>query len=120
MDLTNSTSQPWLNPAKYWGGLSTATAALDTPFGAVSVPALAHNAHDMLERANGTTIRVASKSIRVRGVIEQVLTLPGYAGVLSYTLPEALWLAETIDDVVVGYPSVDRAAIGRASCRERV
>lgn len=65
----------------------------------------------MLRRANGTTIRVASKSVRVRGVLDAVLALPGYAGVLAYTLPEALWLAETIEDVVVGYPTVDRAAI---------
>lgn len=111
MQLSAPTTEPWLDPARYWRGLTTATAALDTPYGAVSLPALAHNAHDMLRRANGTTIRVASKSVRVRSVIESVLELPGYAGVLSYTLPEALWLAETIDDIVVGYPSVDRTAI---------
>ncbi len=124
MKLDKPTAQPWLTPSSYWPALSAATAGLDTPFGAVSVPALAHNAHDMLRRANGTTIRVASKSIRVRGVIEAVLALPGYAGVLAYTLPEALWLAETIDDVVVGYPSVDREALttlaGSAKLAERV
>lgn len=111
MNLTQPTEASWLDPARYWGGLAAATAELDTPFGVISQPALAHNAHDMLRRANGTTIRVASKSVRVRGVIDAVLALPGFAGVLSYTLPEALWLAETIEDVVVGYPSVDRAAI---------
>jgi D-serine deaminase-like pyridoxal phosphate-dependent protein len=111
MNLTPPTELGWLDPARYWGGLAAATADLDTPFGVISRPALAHNAHDMLRRANGTTIRVASKSVRVRGVIDAVLTLPGFAGVLSYTLAEALWLAETIEDVVVGYPSVDRAAI---------
>ena len=111
MKLSAPTDQPWLDPARYWGGLTAATAALDTPYGAVSLPALAHNAHDMLRRAGGVTIRVASKSVRVRSVIESVLELPGYAGVLAYTLPEALWLAETIDDIVVGYPSVDRTAI---------
>ena len=111
MQLSAPTNLPWLDPARYWGGLTAATAALDTPDGVVSLPALAHTAHDMLRRAQGTTIRVASKSVRVRSVIESVLQLPGYAGVLSYTLPEALWLAETIDDVVVGYPSVDRTAI---------
>ena len=56
-------------------------------------------------------LRVASKSVRVRGVLDAVLALPGYAGVLAYTLPEALWLAETHDDIVLGYPSVDRAAL---------
>lgn len=111
MDLTAPTTQPWLDPATYWGGMTSATASLDTPFGAINRAAIAHNTHDMIARANGTTIRVASKSIRVRGIIEQLLTLPGYAGVLAYTLPEALWLAQTIDNIVVGYPSVDREAI---------
>lgn len=111
MQLPKPTTSPWHEPAEYWGGLSEATKNLDTPIGVVEVTALAHNAHDMLARANGTTIRVASKSVRVRGVIDAVLALPGFAGVLSYTLAEALWLAETIDDVVVGYPTVDAGAL---------
>lgn len=109
--LTRQADQPWLDPESYWAGLSAATAALDTPFGAISVPALAHNAFDMLDRAGGRTIRVASKSVRVRGVLDAVLALEGYHGVLAFTLPEALWLAETIDDVVVGYPTADRTAL---------
>ena len=124
MKLVAPTTQPWLDPSTFWPALASATAGLDTPFGVVSVPALAYNAHDMLRRANGTTIRVASKSVRVRGVIEAVLELPGYHGVLAYTLPEALWLAETVDDVVVGYPSADRAGIrklgGSAKLARRV
>jgi D-serine deaminase-like pyridoxal phosphate-dependent protein len=120
INLAAPTTQPWLEPAAYWAALSAATAGLDTPFGVVSVPALAHNAHDMLNRANGTTIRVASKSVRVRGVIDAVLALPGYHGVLAYTLPEALWLAETIDDVVVGYPSADRAGIEKLGRSEKL
>ena len=117
MQLTRPTTQPWLTPSSYWTALQAATAELDTPFGVVSLPALAHNAFDMLDRANGTTIRVASKSIRVRGIMDAVLALPGYSGVLAYTLAEALWLAtsgpdgEAIDDVVVGYPSADRGAL---------
>lgn len=111
MKLSNPTNSPWLDPSSYWGGIAAATADLDTPFGVIELGALAHNAHDMRARANGTTIRVASKSVRVRGVIDAVLALPGYAGVLAYTLPEALWLAETVTDVVVGYPSADRGAI---------
>lgn len=113
MQLTRPTSSPWLSPADFWPGLSAATSALDTPFGVISVPALAHNAFDMLDRAAGKTIRVASKSVRVRGVLDAVLALPGYSGVLAYTLPEALWLAETIPDVVVGYPTADRAALAQ-------
>ncbi len=114
--LTRPTSAPWAHPAAYWPGLTAATAELDTPLGAISVEALAANAFDLFDRAAGMPIRVASKSVRVRGVLDAVLSLPGYRGILAYTLPEALWLAEgdtRYDDVVVGYPSVDRAAIAR-------
>jgi len=115
MNLDTPAETPWTNPREYWPRLSAATAGLDTPYGVLSQAALAHNVHDLLARrtpeGGPTTIRVASKSLRVRSVIEAVEALPGYHGVLAYTLPEALWLAETIQDVVVGYPSVDRAAI---------
>ena len=114
--LTRPTSAPWQHPAAYWPSLTAATAELDTPLGAISVEALAANAFDLLDRAAGMPIRVASKSVRVRGVLDAVLALPGYHGILAYTLPEALWLADGDtghDDVVVGYPSVDRAAIAQ-------
>jgi D-serine deaminase-like pyridoxal phosphate-dependent protein len=56
---------------------------------------------------------VASKSIRVRHLIERALAEPGYAGVLAYSLPEALWLCATgtASDLLVAYPTVDRAAL---------
>lgn len=124
MNLDRPASTPWTNPGEYWSSLSAATAGLDTPFGIVSQVALAHNVHDLLDRrttsGGPTTIRVACKSLRVRGAIEAVEALPGYHGVLAYTLPEALWLAETITDVVVGYPTVDREAIERLGRDEKL
>lgn len=117
MLLSRSAERPWSNPAKYWPSLTAATAQLDTPFAVIGLEALAHNAFSMLDRAAGTPVRVASKSVRSRPVIDAVLALPGYSGVLAYTLPEALWLASdsassaAIDDVVVGYPTADVAAI---------
>lgn len=102
---------PWLHPSEYWPALTAATSELDPPYGVISLQALAANAFSMLERANGTTIRVASKSVRVRSVIDAVLALPGFSGILAYTLEEALWLAEDHDDIVVAYPTADRAAI---------
>ena len=119
MELVRPADRPWTTPSTYWPGLQAATADLDPPYGVISLDALAHNAFDMLDRAKGTPIRVASKSVRVRGIIDAVLALPGYAGVLAYTLPEALWLATSsadgaaIDDVVVAYPTADRAALRR-------
>ncbi len=119
MELTRPATAAWRDdPVTFWATLESATAHLDPPFAVLSLPALSHNAFDMLGRANGTTIRVASKSVRARGVIEAVLRVPGYRGVLAYTLAEGLWLANealavgSTPDVVVGYPSADRSAIG--------
>ncbi|ANP73304.1 alanine racemase [Cryobacterium arcticum] len=113
LDPNAPAAAPWLTPASYWPDLTEATRDLDAPVGALHLGALRYNTHDMLDRAAGSPIRVASKSLRVRGVLEAVLALPGYRGVLAYTLAEALWLAETLDDIVVGYPSVDLTAIRR-------
>jgi D-serine deaminase-like pyridoxal phosphate-dependent protein len=91
--------------------LDTATADLEPPFAAVDLDAFHANAADLTRRAAGKQIRVASKSVRCRALLEEVLALPGYQGILGYTLPEALWLAGCgFDDIVVAYPSTDRAA----------
>ncbi|GAA3836225.1 alanine racemase [Nocardioides panacisoli] len=100
--------------------LTAATEALEPPYGVLDVAALRANAADLVRRAGGKPIRVASKSIRVREIVEDVLALPGYEGVLAFTLPEALWLAETVDDVVVGYPTVDRQTLRRLATDERL
>jgi D-serine deaminase-like pyridoxal phosphate-dependent protein len=120
VQLVRPATKPWTDPAKYWTSLSQATADLETPLGAISVEALSSNVHAMLARANGKPIRVASKSVRVRSIIEAVLKVPGYAGVLAYTLPEALWLATTIPDVVVGYPTADRVALRTLGTDEKL
>ncbi|MBX3194722.1 MAG: alanine racemase [Microbacteriaceae bacterium] len=123
--LTRPESAPWRDdPAGYWGALTAATAHLDAPVGVLSAEALAANAFDMQDRAQGTPIRVASKSVRVRGVLDAVLALPGYRGILAYALPEALWLASDAggghEDVVVGYPSANRAALAALARDERL
>ncbi len=104
---------PWRHPDRYWPALTDATAHLDAPVGALHLGALRHNARDMVRRAAGTPIRIASKSVRVRSVIEALLAEPGFDGVLAYTLAEALWLADTVDDLVVGYPTAERSGIRR-------
>ncbi len=95
--------------------LDAATADLDPPFAVLDLDALDANAAGLLRRAGGRPVRVASKSVRSRAVLRRVLAQPGFAGVLAYSLAEALWLAggedPVCDDVVVGYPSVDRAAL---------
>ncbi|MFD4422699.1 alanine racemase [Agromyces sp. NPDC058484] len=112
-DAAMTDAAPWQHPERYWPGLTAATEHLDAPVGALHLGALRHNAHDMVRRAAGTPIRIASKSVRVRSVIEALLEEPGYRGVLAYTLAEALWLADTVDDIVVGYPTAERGGIRR-------
>ncbi len=93
----------------------TATAELDPPFAIVDMRAFRANAAAMTRRAGGKPIRLASKSVRCRHLIEQALQADGFRGILAYTLPEALWLADrgTSDDIVVAYPTADRSALAR-------
>ncbi|AXK32190.1 amino acid deaminase/aldolase [Streptomyces armeniacus] len=86
-----------------------ATAHLDAPLAIVDVAAFDANADDLVRRAGGKPIRVASKSVRCRALLERVLARDGFEGVLSYTLPESLWLARSgVPDVLLAYPSADR------------
>ncbi|WP_424936507.1 MULTISPECIES: alanine racemase [Bacteria] len=114
-----SARRPWEDPARWWPRLSTATVHLPAPVGAVDLDALRYNAMDMAVRAGGLPIRVATKSVRVRAVLDAVLRLPGYRGLLAFTLPEALWLAEEHDDIVLAYPTVDRQALARLFSDDR-
>jgi D-serine deaminase-like pyridoxal phosphate-dependent protein len=97
--------------------LSSAVAAhgtpLPTPTMVVDLDAFDANADDLVRRAGGKPIRVASKSLRVPALMERALARDGFHGVLAYTLREALWLHEhdVSDDIVVAYPTVDRGAL---------
>lgn len=91
--------------------LLRATDLLDPPFAMIDEEALWANAADLARRAGGVPIRLATKSVRVRSIIKNVLTLPGFSGVMSYSLAESVWLADHgVDDVLLAYPSVDRGA----------
>ncbi|MFE9254978.1 amino acid deaminase/aldolase [Streptomyces sp. NPDC006879] len=97
------------SPAADRARYDRATEHLDAPFAAVDLDAFDANAEDLVRRAAGKPIRVASKSVRCRALLERVLARDGFAGVMSYTLAESLWLARSgFDDVLLAYPSVDR------------
>ena len=95
--------------------VAAAPAPASTPVLVVDVDAFDRNAGDLARRAGGVPIRVASKSLRVPALIERALAHPGFAGVLCFTLAEALWLEEqgVSDDLVVAYPTVDADALRR-------
>jgi D-serine deaminase-like pyridoxal phosphate-dependent protein len=75
------------------------------------------NATAMLRQAGGMPIRVASKSVRSTAVLRRIFELDrGFQGLLAFTAPEALYLAEQgFSDIVVAYPTADRGAIARVA-----
>ncbi|WP_327386324.1 amino acid deaminase/aldolase [Streptomyces sp. NBC_01207] len=101
------------SPATDRARYDRATAHLDAPLAIVDLDAFDANADDLVRRAAGKPVRVASKSVRCRALLERVLARPGFAGIMSYTLAESLWLARSgFEDVLLAYPSTDRAGFG--------
>ncbi|MGK5632876.1 alanine racemase [Streptomyces sp. URMC 123] len=89
-----------------------ATAHLDAPLAIVDLAAFDANAADLVRRARGKSIRVASKSVRCRALLERVLAHDGFAGVMAFTLAESLWLARSgVEDVLLAYPTADRSGL---------
>jgi D-serine deaminase-like pyridoxal phosphate-dependent protein len=88
-------------------------ADVDAPFALVDLDAMWSNAAEMLGRAEGTPIRVASKSVRCRPLLEAILAHdPGFRGLMTFTLPESLWLHEHgFDDLLLAYPTAHRGAL---------
>jgi D-serine deaminase-like pyridoxal phosphate-dependent protein len=86
-----------------------ATTHLDAPVAIVDLAAFDANAADLARRAAGKPIRVATKSVRCRALLERALGHEGFAGLMSFTLAESLWLARAgFTDVLLAYPSADR------------
>ncbi len=101
-----------LTPAQAYERLERATAGLQAPFALIDLDAMEANARDMVRRASGKPIRLASKSLRCRALQERVLAGEGFHGTLAFTLREALWLAgHGAQDIVVAYPTADEAAL---------
>jgi D-serine deaminase-like pyridoxal phosphate-dependent protein len=100
-------------PALGYEELERIFADVDAPFALVDLDAMWSNAREMLGRARGTPIRVASKSVRCRELLTQILEGdPGFRGLMTFTLPESLWLHEHgFDDLLLAYPTADRGAL---------
>lgn len=86
---------------------------IEPPFAFIDLDALVANGESMLRRAAGKPVRVASKSVRCREILDRVLDRwDGYQGILAFTVAEAVMLVRAGHrDIVVAYPSADRHAI---------
>ncbi|MFN8163563.1 MAG: amino acid deaminase/aldolase [Solirubrobacterales bacterium] len=94
-------------------------AEVEAPFAFVDLDAMWANAAAMLDRAAGKPVRVASKSIRCRSLLEEILHRDeGFDGLMTYTLPETLWLAEQgFENLLLAYPTADADALGELALR---
>jgi D-serine deaminase-like pyridoxal phosphate-dependent protein len=94
-------------------------AEVEAPFAFVDLDAMWANAEEMLGRAGDKPVRVASKSVRCRALLEAILRRDErFAGLMTYTLPETLWLAEQgFENLLLAYPTADTTALGELALR---
>jgi D-serine deaminase-like pyridoxal phosphate-dependent protein len=94
-------------------------AEVEAPFAFVDLDAMDANAAEMLGRAGGKPIRVASKSLRCRALLERTLRGDArFSGAMTFTLPETLWLAEQgLENLLLAYPTADTAALEELALR---
>lgn len=94
-------------------------ADVEAPFAFVDLEAMWANAEEMLGRAAGKPVRVASKSIRCRALLAAILERDErFQGLMTFTLPETLWLAEQgFENLLLAYPTVDAGALEELALR---
>ncbi|HEX5610259.1 MAG TPA: amino acid deaminase/aldolase [Solirubrobacterales bacterium] len=92
---------------------------VEAPFAFVDLDAMWSNSDAMLARAAGKPIRVASKSLRCRALLERIRGRDErYAGLMTFTLPETLWLAENgFENLLLAYPTADSGALEELALR---
>jgi D-serine deaminase-like pyridoxal phosphate-dependent protein len=94
-------------------------AEVEAPFAFVDLDALRANSEAMLARAADKPVRVASKSVRSRALLDRILAADErYSGLMTFTLPETLWLAEQgYESLLLAYPTADTGALGELALR---
>lgn len=113
--IDTPTPLPLPTPTEAYERFEAIFGGRQAPFAFLDLDALWANAADMLRRSRGKPIRIASRAIRSRQVLERLLDLdPGFQGALTFSLPETLWLWEQgVRDLVVAYPTADRGCLTR-------
>jgi D-serine deaminase-like pyridoxal phosphate-dependent protein len=99
---------------------NAALGGIEAPFAFVDLDAMWSNADEMLARAGAKPIRVATKSVRCRALIDRILDRdPRFRGLMTFTLAETLWLyAHGHRDLLLAYPTTDRGGLERLAALE--
>lgn len=94
------------DPTRGYDYYRDALAAVDFPCAFVDLDRLETNAKEIEARAGGTQVRVASKSVRSRAVLDRILSASdSFEGLMCYSGREAAYLAEYgFEDLLVAYP----------------
>ena len=100
-------------PDEHHARLETAFADLDAPFALVDLDAMWSNAAEMLTRGAPKPIRVASKSVRCRALLERILDRDErFRGLMTFTLQETLWLhGQGFENLLLAYPTASLSAL---------
>src|SRR5215471_1755597 len=90
------------------------------PFAYLDLDLLEQNIRQVLSRARGKQVRLASKSIRSVPVLRRILESdPGFQGIMCFTAREAVYLAnQGFSNLLLGYPAWhqdDYRAVARAT-----
>ena len=90
------------------------------PFAYVDLDLLEQNIRQILKRAQGKRIRLASKSLRSTAILQRILASDSsFQGIMCYSASEALYLAaKGFTDLLIGYPTwneQDITAIAQAT-----
>lgn len=103
--------------AASYDGLRDAIRGESLPLAMVDLAAFDANVALVRRLAGSKPVRVASKSVRCVDLLRRVLDEGApFAGLLTFTIAEACDLAEQgFDDLLVAYPSCDRASLTRAA-----
>lgn len=99
---------------RHYAELRAMLASRRLPCAFVDLDAVDANLKQVLQRAGQRPVRVASKSVRCRWLLEYLLQAsPQIQGLMCYTVAEAVWLAKLgFDNLLVAYPTQDREAVG--------
>lgn len=102
-----------------WTELNEIFGDVEAPFAFVDLDAMWSNADDLLARSGDKPVRIATKSLRCRPLVEQVLARnERFRGLMTFTLPETLWLAERgFEDLLLAYPTTDLEALAELALR---
>ena len=92
------------------------TKDLQLPFAFIDIDLFNQNIKDILQRAKGKNVRVASKSIRSIEILKKIMSSSDvFQGLMCFSVAEAIYLSKNgFDDLLLGYPCMQEDLLKKA------